>query len=69
MYLGLAVLHYVSCLSLSDVLLNLGAALALDEHLQALDQIEAGTTRDALTEASGWSGQDHWHTYFKQIER
>ncbi len=69
MYLWLAVLHSVCCSSLGDVLLNLRAALALDEHLHALDQIEAGATRESLSEASGMSGQGHWHTYFKQIER
>ncbi len=66
---GLRCCNSASCSSFGGVLLNLRAALALDEHLQALDRIEAGATRDALTEGSGWSGQGHWHSYFKHIER
>ena len=54
------------------------AALALEEHLKALSELEAGAQRSVPVAGSersgdgvvrGWPGEEHWETYFKQIER
>lgn len=48
------------------------AALALEDHLKALSELEAGAYSAVPVARAGrgdGADEEHWETYFKQIER